>query len=144
VNLHDIESIKEVLSESTGFDVLLQVSVCGRDDPHIDGTILVATDGADHLLLKNAQQLWLHFFWHFADFVQKQRTVVCLDEETIARPFGVGEGAALVPEKLGFQKVGRDGRTIDSHKRLLSSIARVMQSPCHKLFACTALARDDD
>ena len=52
------QPVVEVFPEIAHFDFVQQVFVGGRDDPHVDGDVLVASDPADPVFLQGPQYFW--------------------------------------------------------------------------------------
>ena len=78
---HDIESEIEVFAERAGTVGGFQVAVGGGDDPDIHIHFFVAADRADFLLLKDPQELGLHFQGQFANLVEENRAAIGRLEE---------------------------------------------------------------
>jgi hypothetical protein len=57
---------------------------------------------------------------------------------------GARKRAALETEELGFEKLGRQRRTVHLHERPLASRGRRMNLSCHELLARAALAAHED
>src|SRR5439155_2325603 len=53
-----------------------------------------------------------------------------------------GKGTSLVAEKLAFQQVFRNGRTIDCQKGSLTAAAMMVNGAGHQFLARAALSRD--
>ena len=57
---------------------------------------------------------------------------------------GIGERTLDVPEKLRFQQVGGDGRTVESHEGLVPARRVLVNRPGNQLFAGAALPHNQD
>ena len=75
-----VQAIEQVFAEAAAFDVVDQVAVGGRDDPHVDLDGLAPADRLDLALLDGAQQLDLRRHRQFADLVEEQRAAGGFDE----------------------------------------------------------------
>jgi hypothetical protein len=53
------EPVIKILAEATGLDLFMQSLVGGRQNPHVNGNILVVSHASHGPLLKDAQQLGL-------------------------------------------------------------------------------------
>jgi hypothetical protein len=70
---NDVEPVVEVLAEEPVGDHGAQVTVGGRDDPHVHPQRLVAAHALEFALLQEAQELHLDRPRDLADLVQEQR-----------------------------------------------------------------------
>src|SRR5439155_20486480 len=75
-----------------------------------------------------------------ADFVQTQGAAFGLLEAAAPQGLRAGEGAALVPEELRFQKVLRHCRGIDGDEGSIRTRAVAVQRPRHEFLARTRFA----
>ena len=57
---------------------------CGREQPNVDFDLLAAAETPDGALFDHAQEFRLKQRWHFADFVEQQRSRVREFETTLA------------------------------------------------------------
>src|SRR3546814_8782279 len=88
--------------------------VCSSDLVGLDR--LRAADGHELARLEHAQQPRLRVHGHVADLVEEQRAALRLLETTGRPLLRTGEGAALVPEQLGFDELARDRRHVDGNE----------------------------
>ena len=68
---HHVEAIIEVLAEASLFNLLGQIAIRRRDQPHIDAHRLDAADALEFVFLQYPQKFHLHFGGNLADFVEK-------------------------------------------------------------------------
>ena len=73
-------------------------------------------------IFENAQEFWLEIVWQFADFIKEQRALASLLKITGAGTGGTGERSFGVAEERRFDQAGRNGRAIDSQKRLFAAL----------------------
>ncbi len=107
---HDVEPVEEVLAEAALAHHRLEIAVGGGEHPHIDAEGLLAAHALDRALLERAQQLRLQLRRHVADLVEEEGAAVGQLELAELALLGVGEGAPLVTEELGFEQRPRNGR----------------------------------
>ncbi len=93
-----VEPVKQILAKLPALHLLDQILIGGRDQPDIDAHRPLRADRVDLALLQRAQQLDLQIERQFADFVEKQRAAIGLDEFSDVFFGGAGEGALLVAE----------------------------------------------
>ena len=125
----------EVFPEIAHFDFVQQVFVGGRDDPHVDGDILVASDPADPVFLQGPQYFGLCRKAHVADFVEEKRSSVGLFEFAFVLFVGRRERPLLVPEKFAFDQLRRNGGAVDFDERLSGPQALFVQPVGDQLLA---------
>ena len=135
MNVDDREPIVEILAESPGLQLGLQVLVRRGDDPGIHADGLAASDALDLPLLQKPQKLGLQRNTHFRDLVEKQRAAVGELELPLTLDVRARVRAFLVPEQLGLQQRLRDRPAIDRHERSRLSRAVGMNGPGEQLLA---------
>src|SRR5215472_15434588 len=99
---NDVEPIKKIRSEMTGFHRLLEVSVRGRNDAHVHASRAVAANWLELMFLQYAQQLDLCVGWQFADFVEEDGPAVCELEPSDPPLNRSGKGAFDMTEQLAL------------------------------------------
>ena len=87
---------------------LLEIPVGGGDDAHVDVDVVLAAEPRELAVLQHLQQLGLQRRAHVADLVEEQRAVVGELELAGLVLDRAGEGAALEPEQLGLEQLGRE------------------------------------
>src|ERR1700761_4913623 len=104
----NVQPVIQVLSETTSFDVSREFPIRGRNDSHVDFTRCIVADAFVLPLLKDSQELRLHFQRQGSDLVEKDRTPV--SELKSPRPVahGTGKGASYVTEELALEHVTRN------------------------------------
>jgi hypothetical protein len=73
------------------------------------------------MLLQDAQEFGLRGEAHLADLVEEQHPACGQLDLTGLRLIRAGEGAALVPEELGFQQLLGERGAVQGDKRPLAS-----------------------
>src|ERR1017187_7263286 len=94
-----------------------------------------SAQGADFMLLEEAQQVALKALVDLADFVQENRPPVGGFEDTDAVAVGAGKRAAHSAEEFAFQQRRRDGGAIHRHEGLLGAQAVAMDHARHQFLA---------
>ena len=107
-------------------------------DVHLDP--LVAAELGELGVLQHVQQLGLQRRLHLADLVEHQRAGVRLLELADARGRGAGEGAALVPEQLALEELGRQRRAVHLDERPVAPRRPLVDGARDQLLADAALA----
>src|SRR5215510_178300 len=143
VDQNDIEPPVEVFAESSVFDVLFKVAVSRGDNAYIDSALVVFADTPHSPILQRAQNLGLHRYRQFTDFVQKDRPPVCRLKETGPRLSRSGKRAARVSKQFRFDQVSWNRRTVDRHESPFA-LRHFMNSPSHQFLARARFACDQD
>ena len=72
LDVHDVQTIVQVLAELSADHELMQVAVGRGNDAHVDRYRLGAADRTDLILLQHAQQFDLQAHRHVADLIEQQ------------------------------------------------------------------------
>src|SRR6516165_7012001 len=109
----NIETVIKVFAKTARGYLFFQISIGGRDDPHIrlPGSVLAYTFIT--LLLQNPQQLGLQLQRDFTDLVQEQGSTGGEREAAGSILDSPGERALGVTEKFAFKQFLRDRSAID-------------------------------
>ena len=110
----------------------------------VDRLGLGAAEAADGAVLEDGEELGLDRFGQQADLVEEERAPVRGVKEAGLGVAGVGEGAPLVAEQLGFEQRLRDRRTVDVHKGAAPPGPHAMHEPGDEPLAGAGLALDED
>ena len=90
----------------------LQVAVGGANDTHVRAASAIFSKALVLSLLKDAQELALHFCWNFAHLVKKQRSALCGFKASSPIIEGASKSAPDVAEEFAFKQISRDGGAI--------------------------------
>ena len=115
-NRKNVEAEKKVFPEFSPGHQIGEVFVGGGDDADIDGNRSIGSDTLDGAFGEGSEEFHLGSGVNFADFVEEERSAVCLLESPDASLRGAGEGAFFVAEELAFEELGREGRAVDRDK----------------------------
>ena len=123
-----VQSVVKILAKFAVLNHLADVAMRGADHMQIDRNGLIASERNDFAFFDHTQQARLQHQRHIADFIEKQRAAVGL--ENLSHPaflHRAGECAARVAEQLALDQALRDGGAIDRHECLVEPKAAVMQ-----------------
>ncbi len=95
-----IKAVIEILTKTTVFNQVFEISVRGSNDTYVTLDALVTTDSLERALLNDPQQLDLHGQWHVAYFIQEDRATLSQFESTLTGTYGTCEGTFLMTKKL--------------------------------------------
>ena len=123
---------------------LPQVTVCGTDEPDVDGYGLGPSYPDDTAPLQSCKELGLQGVAQIAYFVEEE--CATLGELHLARLVGlrVGEGSLDMTEKLTLEERLAHGSHIDGHQRTIGTRRETMNLCGKHLLACSVLACDED
>src|SRR4029434_7962663 len=125
-------------------DSAIQIAVGGSDDSHVNADRLGPPDPLKFAFLKKPQQFGLKLRGNVADFIEENRAPVRQFDFASFELQGAGKRPLFMTEKLALQEFFRQSDTVDRNKRLVFSIARVMDRSGEYLLACSALAEQQD
>ena len=115
--LHDVETVEEVLTKVAVLRFFGEVPVRGRDEANIYRYGTSATDALELAILENSQKLGLQCQGKLTDFVEKNGTAVRDLELAFLLLDGTGEGSLFVSEKLAREQVLVESRAIHLDER---------------------------
>src|SRR5688500_15769296 len=101
----DVQTIIEVLPNSSTGDLLLEILVRGGQNSNVDYDRLRFHAARDHVVMKNAQYYRLRGHAHVPDLVEEKRTTIRLLE--LPGPIGdrPRERSLHVPEELALDEL---------------------------------------
>src|SRR5690242_18617665 len=102
LQLHHVQSKKQVLTESPVANGGFQVAVRSRDDAQIDAHALCGSHGPNLAFLQRTQQFRLQVDRKIADYVQENGAPISRLQQTRTSVLCPREGALRVPEELGL------------------------------------------
>jgi len=140
-----VQAIIQILAKFAVVNHLADVAMRGTDHMQIDRNGLIASERNDFAFLDHAQQARLQHQRHIADFIEKQRAAVGL--ENLSDPaflHRARERAARVAEQLALDQALRDGGAIDRHECLVEPKAAVMQGLGERFLAGAGRALQED
>ena len=109
------------------------------NETDIDLDRVCSSQSLERLLLQDPKQLHLGSTGKVTDLIEEERSSIRELEATAMLPIRTGEGAALVTEKLRFEKRLRQRGYIHRHQGTFGSRARIMDRFGEKLFTGAAL-----
>jgi hypothetical protein len=98
-----IQTVVQIHAELTIFDMLLEVLVCCRNDPHVALDGFAAANALKGSLLQNAQQFHLHLIGHVTYFIEEQCATLGELKSPFASRDSASEGAFFVTKELTLQ-----------------------------------------
>src|SRR5215469_7943516 len=102
------------------------------------------SESFEFVLLDGTKQLGLKFNRELANFIQEERAPVSSLKAAHPLSDRSSESTSLMSEKLAFQEISRDSRTIDRHKTALAARAGIMNCACDYFLAGAGLASNQD
>src|SRR5690606_29970349 len=123
-----------------GRDLSTQVPMGRRDDPHVDGDLLLPTHPREGPLLKDAQQMDLHARRDLAQLVEEERAPIREFEAPELAADRPGERALLMSEELALQQGLGDGGAVDGDEGSIAPRRQGVQQARDDLLARPALA----
>ena len=139
----DVDAIKKILAHASLFQQLHQAFVGGADDARAAFLGLESAYGGIAAAFEHPQQLDLHLFLDFAQFVEKERAVVRVVEQARFGLIRSGKRPLFISEKFALHQMGRDGAAVDRHETTAAAFAQIVNGPRHQLFAGARFAVDD-
>src|SRR5262245_24160423 len=140
----DVQPIVEILAKRSLRHHPREVRIGGSDHPYVDLDRLTVAHAFELTFLECAQQLCLERAAHRSDFIEEERSLMCLFKSSLPRTYGAGERATDMTEELGLQKRFRDRAAVQRNESMCPARAVVMNSPSYNLLARARFASDED
>jgi hypothetical protein len=136
-----IEPIKQVITKGPRLNARLQVSISGRDHPHLGTNPLVSTHPLKFAFLQDTQKRDLSLRREISDFVQKDRASVSQLESAGAPLQGARKCSLFMTEQFRGNQAWRDYGTIHAHERPRETGRSLVDGARDKFFAGACFAR---
>ena len=134
----------EILAEATIDDGAPEIDARRRQHGHVDPLGVGAAQAADGMVLDDREQLALERRRQEPDLVEEHRAAVRGLDETDLGVARVGEGAALVAEKLRLEQGLGNGGAVHLHERTGATRPGSVDAPGEESLARPGLAQDQD
>ena len=135
---------QQIETEPPGRDLLAQVAIGRRHNPHINPPRDIFAHPPQLALLDRPQHLGLRAERQLADFIENERAGMGFFEHAGTLGHGPGKGAARVPEQLGLDQIVGERRAVQRAERPAAAWAPPMERPGHELLPAAALSFDQD
>ena len=138
VDPHNVDSIVQVRSKSTGLHLGFEITGRRRDDSDVHLAGLRLTHPPDLSLLQGAQELDLQRLRQLPDFVEKQSSPVCFLEQSRPIVRSTRERSLYMSEKFRLEEILGNGTAIHRHE-CTASTGSLVDEPGDQLLPGTAL-----
>ena len=138
--LNDVEPIIEIFPKFSLPDKRSEIPIRCRDQTNFRVDALVPADAFEDARVESAQKFDLNIGINFADFIQEERSACGLFESADASLGRSSECPALMTEKLAFDQLRCERRTVKRNKTRLVAIAEIMDRVRDQFLAGPALA----
>jgi hypothetical protein len=142
VDGEDGEAIVEILAEPALGHCAVQIAVGGGEEADVGVERRGAADTLVLALLEDAEQLGLHGEGKLADLVQEEGAAGGELEAAALESVRAGEGAALVPEELGFDERLGQGGAVEGDEWTVGTRAGVVDGAGQHLLPGAGLAAE--
>src|SRR5664280_1701064 len=143
-NLHDGQTIVQILAERAVAQTLLKIGVGCGNDARINMNLVPAAHPLNPLFLEKPQQIHLQRQGDLSDFVQEERAAVGGLNPPLPLDVRSRERALFVSEEFAFHQRRRDGAAVDGRKRTTLAGASLMDGPGRHFLAGAAFPQDQD
>src|SRR6185369_242130 len=92
--------------------------------------------------LQEAQQFDLGLQGQGIDFIEKERSLLCLSNQTITRPRSSCESAAVVTKQFILHQLNWNSATIDRNERFAGPGTQIVNRATHHLLSGSRLTGD--
>src|SRR5581483_2637832 len=140
----DVEAEEEVLAEPSVRDLVLELAVGRRDDPHVRAVELGAADASELARLDDPEELDLRLRGELADLVEEERAAARDLDEAEPQLARAREGALLVAEDLAVDEVALEPAAVDRDPGPVAARRLGVERVRDELLAGAGLAHDED
>src|SRR5882757_6731055 len=144
LNGENIQAVIEVAAKGALGNAFRKILIRGGDHADVHALRAIAAEPFEFLLLQHTKKLRLKFEGKVADFVEEERAAVGEFEAADFLIDGPGERAALVAEKLGFEKAAGNGGAIDFNEGAIAARTEIMDGAGEELLAGAGFAEQED
>ena len=144
IDADDVEPEIQVFPETLFASLVPEVTIGGRQHPHINMNRRIRTNPLHLALLESAQKLGLQRNGHFADFIKKERSAIGLDKAAVPPSFRACKRAFLMAEQFGFEQVLGKGRAVYRNQRFCGARTGPVQGSRHQLLARAGFSSNKD
>jgi hypothetical protein len=139
----DIETMKQIVSESSLRSKLMEILVGRGNDPDVRAECPQTPEPLELPTLENAKKLHLNRRRRISNLVEAQRASLCSLEPSDPSRGRSSKGAPFVAEELAFEQTLRESAAVHSDERALRSAALSVDLASNKLLADPTLTRDE-
>src|SRR5271166_5482850 len=138
----DVQTIVEVATKFASIHHVVQITVSGSNEPHVNFVSPTAAQALEFLFLQDTQQFGLQCRWNVAHLVEEKRTFIGQLETANLLRDGSGERALLVAKKLAFQQIQWNGGAVQPHERTSAPRTNVVNRVRDELLAGARFSLD--
>ena len=139
----DVQAVPEVLAEAPRLHLLVEATVRGGDQAHVDLQGRRAAHALELPVLDHPQQLGLELERQLADLVEEEGAAVGDLEPPLAQGGRPGEGALLVAEELALDERGGQGGAVELDEGPLPPGAQRVEGVGDEVLAHAGLALEE-
>src|SRR6202035_4911188 len=136
-----MQAVVQITSEFAGCNHLFEIAIGRRDEPNIDSSRVNAPQSFKFALLQCTQQLRLTFDGNVSHFVEEQSALIRQFHAADFLSNRAGERSLFMSKQFALQQTGRNGSTIQLHKRALLAPTAVVNGTGDQLLACARLPK---
>ncbi len=141
---NDVDPVEKVLPERSSSDAFFEVFIGGKNQANVDFVSGCPADRFEFPILQNPQEFDLKTRRCRRDFVEEDRSAVCLQEFADFVVIGSGEGASNVAEQFAFEQRVRQCSTRNFDECLIAARAELMHGSRGHRFTGSAFAENHD
>ena len=135
----DVQTIIQVTPKEFALNHLSKIVVRGREEPHTDLMVLVLPSRSNSCSCSTRSNLDWSSSGNVSHLIKEEGAAICQLEPTHFGGDRPGKRPFLVAEQLTFKEAGRNGRTVEFHKRSIAPLAPVVDRACKQFLSCAGL-----
>src|SRR6267142_7242401 len=131
-NGKNIQPIPKVFAKQSLLDVVVEISISGRNNSHINFDRARTAQAFEFALLNDAEQLHLYVSRQLANFIQKKCCAMRQFKAANLASISSSERAPFMPKQFALDQAGRQRGAIDFYQRPIAALAGVVNCTRHQ------------
>ena len=140
----DLQPEVEIRAEQSVGNGRFEVAIGRRNDSHVHLYRSTSADAFERVSFEDPQEFGLDRTAHFADFVEEERSAVCLFKASDSSIGRASEGSFFVPEEFAFEETFVECGAVEADERSFALWAAVVDTASDQFLAAATFAADQD
>ncbi len=126
---HYIQTVEEILAESTPFHFFFKIMICCCNDTNFDTNGFIAADSFEGAFLENTEEFDLNIERNITNFIEKKCTALSLFKPADTSAVCPGKSSFFMAEELTFDEIFRYCGAVHRYEELIFTIVGFVDCP---------------